>query len=189
MIQGFKRLFWRNILDPGVLPICLLMPLYLAGLYFAFPDMWLPAMLLLFLSLLWVRLNSLEVGENFVALPALPGRPRTICQRREKKQTCSHQLRSLLRDSHLASAALPDGIYRTLTHEAVLKRMERSGLKILNLRPAYRSTLRSVLLCETGGRCRHCSDRCVVWNQPERQFYLVKFQKIATPPALREENT
>ena len=82
-------------------------------------------MLLMFLSLLWVKICSLEVGENFVALPALPGRPRTICQRREKKQTCPQQLRSLLRDSHQASAALPAGVYRTLTHEAVLKRMVR----------------------------------------------------------------
>ena len=178
MTQGFKRLFWRSILDPGALPICLLMPLYLAGLYIQLPVMWLPAMLLMFLSLLWARLCSLEAGENFVALPALPGRPRTVCQRRGKKQTCSQQLRSLLRDSHQAAAALPAGIYRTLTHEAVLKRMERDELKILDLRPAYRSTLRSVLLCETGGRCRHCSERCAAWNQPQRQFYLTKFEKI-----------
>ena len=178
MTQGFKRLFWRGILDPGVLPICLLIPLYLAGLYWQLPSIWLPAMLLLFLSLLWVRLRSLEVGENFVALPALPGRPRTICQRRGKKQTCSQQLQSLLRDSHQVATVLPLGIYRTLTHEAVLKRMERSGLKVLDLCPAYRSTLRSVLLCETGGRCRHCSNRCAAWNQPPRQFYLVKFETI-----------
>jgi len=177
MIQDFKRLIWRNILDPRVVLISLLMPLYLAGLYRQFPAIWLPAMLLMFLSLLWVKICSLEVGENFVALPALPGRPRTICQRREKKQTCPQQLRSLLRDSHQASAALPAGVYRTLTHEAVLKRMERSGLKILDVHPAYRSTLRSVLLCEAGGLCQSCRKKCGAWNQPERKFYIVRFEQ------------
>lgn len=189
MIQSFRRLLWRNILDPRVVLVFLLMPLYLAGLYCRLPAMWLPAMLLMFLSLLWVKLRSIPVGENFMALPALPGRPRTICQRRGKKQTCAQQLRSLLRDSHQAATELPPGIYRTLTHEAVLKRMERSGLKILDVRPTYRSTLRSVLLCETGGLCRHCSERCAAWNQPERRFYLFKFEKIATQEALRKEYT
>ena len=44
MIQDFKRLIWRNILDPRVVLISLLMPLYLAGLYRQFPAIWLPAM-------------------------------------------------------------------------------------------------------------------------------------------------
>lgn len=178
MIQNFKRFYWRNILDPRMGLILLLMPLYLAGLYCLLPAIWLPAMLLMFLSLLWGKFCTIPVGENFAALPALPGGPRTICQRRvSKKKICPEQLRSLLLDSHLAAATLPAGIYRTLTHKAVLKRMERSGLKILDLRPAYRSTLRPILLCETGGACRCCRQKCNAWNSPQRQFYLVKFEK------------
>ena len=178
MIQSFKRLFWRNILDPRMVLFLFLLPLYLAGLYFLLPAIWLPAMLLMFLSLLWVKFRSIPVGENFVALPALPGKPQTICQRKSGKRTCPQQLQSLLRDSCLAADTLPAGSYQTLTNEAVLKRMERAGLTILELRPAYRSTLRPVLLCQTGKQCRGCTKQCLAWDTPARQFYLVKFDKL-----------
>lgn len=181
MRQSFRRLYYRCMVDPRMVIILAAMPVYVVGLAAAAPAIWLPALAVIFLSLLWGKLASIHIGNNFLALPALPGRPRTICQVRQKgakKMSCRVLRRSVLLDAGQVSSALPDGTYRTLTHETVIRRLKRmGGITILAMHPAYFDTLHSVLLCETAKRCRRCRQRCNAWDSPIRQFYLVRFEK------------
>ncbi len=168
------------IVDPALPLILPLLALYGLGLGLSLPFLWFPALLLLLALALWQQFCRVVIGRNFQALPALPGGYRTIGQRVQKSsraKTCGELCRSLIQDNRDAIDCIPAGRYQALTHEAVLRRLERSKcVSVEKILPAYMGTLRPVLLAQAHKRCRHCKAPCSAWNAPERQFYLVRFR-------------
>jgi len=179
MRQNFRRQYYHLITDPAlplILPLCLL---YALGLGLSCPFLWVPALVLVLALALWQKFFRVGIGRNFQALPALPGGYRTIGQRVQKGsrvQTCGELRRSLIEDSRDAITRIPAGRYQALTHEAVLRRLERSTrVSVEKIFPAYMGTLRPVLLAQTHKRCRHCKAPCSAREAPVRWFYLVQF--------------
>lgn len=180
MRQNFRRQYYHLITDPALPLILPLFLLYTLGLGMSCPFLWVPALLLVLALALWQKFCRVRIGRNFQALPALPGGYRTIGQRAQKGsrvQTCGELRRSLIEDSRDAITDIPAGRYQALTHEAVLRRLERSTrVSVEKILPAYMGTLRPVLLAQTHKRCRHCKAPCSTWNAPGRQFYLVRLR-------------
>ncbi len=180
MRQNFRRQYYHLITDPAMPQILPLFLLYVLGLGLSCPLLWAISLMLLLALALWQQFCRVGIGRNFQALPALPGGYRTIGQRVQKSsraKTCGELCRSLIEDSRDAIDCIPAGRYQALTHEAVLRRLERSQqVSVDSVNPAYMGTLRPVLLAQTHRRCRRCKAPCSAWNAPERQFYLVRFQ-------------
>ncbi len=180
MRQNFRRQYYHLITDPALPLILPLFLLYVLGLGLSCPLLWAISLILLLALALWQNFCRVRIGRNFQALPALPGGYRTIGQRVQKgsrTQTCGELRRSLIEHSRDAITDIPAGRYQALTHEAVLRRLERSTrVSVEKILPAYMGTLRPVLLAQAHKRCRHCKALCSAWNAPERQFYLVRFQ-------------
>lgn len=181
MRQNFRRQYYHLITDPALPLILPFLALYGLGLGLSRSFLWLPALLLILVLALWQQFCRVEVGRNFHALPALPGGYRTIGQRVQKggnrEPTCGELRRTLIEDSRDAIACIPAGRYQSLTHEAVLRRLERSQqVSVDSVKPAYEGTLRPVLLAQAQKRCRRCKAPCSAWEAPQRQFYLVRFR-------------
>lgn len=180
MRQNFRRQYYHLITDPALPLILPLFLLYVLGLGLSCPLLWVPALLLVLALALWQKFCRVGIGRNFQALPALPGGYRTIGQRAQKGsrvQTCGELRRSLIEDSRDAITDIPAGRYQALTHEAVLRRMERSTrVSVEKILPAYMGTLRPVLLAQTHRRCLRCKTPCSAREAPARQFYLVRFR-------------
>lgn len=91
---------------------------------------------------------------------------------------CKEAVRALLKEQTELPAALFPGAYRALTHDTVLRRMEREErIRIERVQPAYTASLRAVYNSLTGGRCRRCRNRCPFGNArtSRRTFYAVSF--------------
>lgn len=182
MRQNFKRWYYHFITDPALLLMLPFWPLYILGMRLSRPILWFPVLLILLALAFWQKFCRIDIGQNFQALPALPGGYRTIGQRKQKgarAQTCRELRRTLLQDSWEAANHIPPGNYQALTHETVLRRIERSNrIRVDLMMPIYMGTLQPVLNAQTNGRCRHCKATCSAWNAPQRQFYLVRFRVI-----------
>lgn len=180
MLQNFKQHSYQFVTDPALVLMLPFWPVYLLGLILQLPALWCPAALIIFGLALWQKFCRVDIGRNFQALPALPGRYHTIGQRAPKgakQPTCMELRRSLIQDSRDAAVGIPAGKYQALTHEAVLRRLERSErISVESVKPVYTGTLQPILLAQSHKRCRRCKTPCSAWNAPKRQFYLVRFQ-------------
>ncbi len=179
MRQNFRRQYYHLITDPALPLILPLFLVYVLGFGLPCPFLWVPALLLILALALWQKFCRVDIGRNFQALPALPGGYRTIGQRAQKDsrmQTCAELRRSLIKDSRDAAARIPAGRYQAITHDAVLRRLERSRqVSVESVKPVYKGTLQLTLKAQTRKRCRCCKTPCSAWNAPARQFYLVRF--------------
>lgn len=180
MLQDFKRRYYRFATDPALVLMLPFWPLYVLGLTLNRIALWIPAFFTLLVLALWQKFCRVNIGRNFQALPALPGGYHTVGQRAPKgakQKTCMELRRSLIQDSRDAAAGIPAGKYQAITHETVLRRLERSEqICVESVRPVYKETLRPILQAQSLKRCRRCKTPCSAWNTPERQFYLVRFR-------------
>lgn len=186
MKQGFKRLLWSFCLDPFIFPLICGIALILA----LFPL--LGANNCSFAVLLWCLLIAVaehltykgipvpwakRLTPNFLSVRDMFGCWR-IFQIPVPITDCKAYLRELLEDQRRLPAALSVGSYRTLTHDTILKRLQKmDNVELLSVKPAYSSPLSSTINNATKRRCAHCSDACPFrgLNKP-RQFYEVRFQ-------------
>lgn len=150
----------------------------------------------LFFSLLWVltfaaldwlaahgrpRWLALGLTPHFYAVRA-PAGWYGIFQRRPdggRSTDCKALLRSLAEQQRRLPAALPPGRYRALTHETVLRRLRAmENASIITATPAYTADLARIRSRMTGGRCKHCKQKCPFPQDTsvKRQFYFVTFQ-------------
>lgn len=180
MLQNSKRWYYQFVTDPALVLMLPFWPAYLLGLILQIPALWLPALLIIFALALWQKSCRVDIGRNFQALPALPSGYHTVGQRAPKgtkQQTCPELRQSLIQDSRDAAAGIPAGKYQVITHETVLRRLERSErICVESAKPIYKGTLQPILKAQSHNRCRHCKAPCSAWNAPARQFYLVRFQ-------------
>lgn len=179
MLQNFKRWYYQAITDPVLIPVLLLLLLYGWGFGIQRPAVCFPALLVMLALALWQKFCRFDIGQNFQALPALPGGYHTIGQRRQRREakTCRELRSSLVQDSKIAADNIPAGKYQALTHETVLRQLEQSArISVKSVTPAYMGSLKSVLSAQSHNRCRRCKAPCGSWNAPQRQFYLVRFR-------------
>lgn len=180
MHQNFKRHYYQSVTDPALVLMLPFWPLYLLGLALQIPAFWCPAALTIFGLAFWQKLCRVDIGRNFQALPALPGGYHMVGQRAPKgtnQQTCLELRQSLIQDSRDAAAGIPAGKYQAITHETVLRQLERSErICVESAKPIYKGTLQPILKAQSHNRCRHCKAPCSAWNAPARQFYLVQFR-------------
>lgn len=180
MHQNFKRRYYHFVVDPALPLLLPLWALYAFGLARGCPELWVSALLALLALALWQKFCRIDIGRNFQALPTLPGGYRTIGQKAQKgsrHKTCRELRRSLIQDSGDAAAGIPEGKYLAITHEAVLRRLERNEqICVESAKPIYKGTLCPILKAQTHNRCRRCKAPCRVWNAAAKQFYLVRFR-------------
>jgi len=114
---------------------------------------------------------------NFIAVRDLAGCWR-IFQRPAPPGSCKEILRELLADQRRLPEALVPGMYRTLTHDTILSRLQQMGnVEILACKPAYVATLEATLSGAVRDRCSRCSNRCPFPGRRQlRQFYDVRFE-------------
>ena len=160
MLQNSKRWYYQVTTDPALIPVLLFLLLYALGLRLSLPMLWFPALLIALVLAFWQKFCRVGIGQNFQALPALPGGYHTVGQRAPKgakQQTCPELRRSLIQDSRDAAAGIPAGKYQAVTHEAVLRRLKRNGrICVESAKPIYKGALRPILNTQSHNRCRLC---------------------------------
>lgn len=123
-----------------------------------------------------VSILSRRVNNHFYIVPSLFGWHSIHLLPAPKRTTCQQIRRSLAYTGDL-NGFLPNGRYRVLTHQGVLKRIHRTvGAHISNEVVLGQKRLRSTLNFMTRGRCRRCSKKCAAWNTPPRDWLYVEFE-------------
>lgn len=176
MRQGFKR-FWLIVVNDSWL--CCLLAGYIAGSLFFLPAAAAALILLAFLepvrSGCSLRAVTRNLTENFYAYRTWGG-VWLITQKRPRGHTCQENRQSFLKDKMQIQAGFPEGRYRALTHETVIRQLLRCpGITEWRQRPAYQADMRAILMWMSGGKCRRCVARCRAYRAIPRQFYLVEF--------------
>ena len=186
MIRNFRTSLKRQILLVALYPPCVWLLIATSALTIllmvTFDAVFLYLLLTLWVLYWVVTLPSLagkvpwlhmEITTHFFGVRTLTG-ALIICQRRSKG-TCREQRHTLAHESDIA-ACLPSGRYRTLTHETVVLRVQRTaGVQVQSCRPVYKMDLHHILTAMTGGACKRCTKKCSAWKAPARQFYDLKF--------------
>lgn len=177
MRQGFKR-FWLLVVNDSWL--CFLLAGYIAGGLFFLPAA--AAALLLLVMLEPVRSGcrlqavTRDLTQNFYAYRTWGG-VWFITQKKPQGKTCRQNRQSFLIDRMQIQAGFPEGRYRALTHETVIRQLRRCpGITEWRQRPAYQADMRTILMSMSGGKCRRCAARCRAFRAAPRQFYLIEFR-------------
>lgn len=181
------RWYWCQLkMNPFIGPLLagwavftLIMPPIGAGWFYAALLLW---------AVLWAVLEHVApkgypkgrvklLTPNFYAVRDVAGCWRIFQRRPELKGDCRTLLKDLLEDQHRLPTALTPGLYRTLTHDTILARLERmDNVAVLSSSPAYVATLEETVNQAMGQRCRRCTKRCPFpGRQKPRQFYDVRF--------------
>lgn len=115
-----------------------------------------------------------QVSSHFFTIRSLWGW-RGVFQATRLPGDCRTLLKTLVRETDVA-AILPPGRYRTITHDAVLRRLRSCpNVTILRCAPAYQSDLHGALMAMTGKRCKRCAQRCAAWRANTRTFFYTEF--------------
>ncbi len=128
----------------------------------------------------WVKgkvpILSRRVAENFYIVPSLRGWHSIHQMRANKTATCKEIRRSLAHTGDL-NAFLPNGTYRVLSHESVLRRVRRTpGAHILKETPMGKQDMKKTLGYITSNRCKKCREKCSAWRTEPREYYDVMFE-------------
>ena len=178
------KLYWQSKTHPPTAWMgFLLLLLYLSPFLGVKAQLSAAILLLLFLLLAldavlmkWdIPFLSRRIGEHFYALRSLGGWY-GISQRTRVEENCRSMLRSLSSETGIL-VHLPQGRYRTRTHQTVLHRLQQAeNVSLLRCIPIYKSDLKSTLNRMTAKRCNSCATKCAAYQTPPRQFYFVEFQ-------------
>lgn len=184
MIRVFKGVEVETTLQPGhTLTVASIVFLILAFCLSSLVPGTVAAACLLS-AFCWRRCKSTPVGANFWVMPSMPfidGKPYIFLYQRAQRDAEAmdcHKLRaSLIHDKNEINEKLPAGIYKTITHEPVLRVLEHCDrVHIIGQpRPFYMDTLHHILKAQTKGRCGRCKNRCASWRAKPRMFYSVCF--------------
>lgn len=128
----------------------------------------------------WVKgkvpILSRRVAENFYIVPSLRGWHSIHQLRANKTIACKEIRRSLVHTGDL-NAVLPNGRYRVLSHETVLRRVRRTpGVCILKEMPMGKQDMKKTLNYMTHNRCKTCPEKCNAWRSEPREYYDVMFE-------------
>lgn len=200
MSQSFNaiRKFWYQLkVDPLQLPLWSGYILFLSLGVILTPTWWLAALLW---AGLWLCLRRLaksgrpawlatRLTPNFYAVRALGGW-QGVFQCRPGQDDCRGIIRALVREQAALPAALRPGRYRAITHDTVIRRLQRMpNANILIIKPAYTASMEAVYAAMTGRKCRKCEHSCQYLKtaQTLRTFYFVGFQIDSSTPPEREK--
>lgn len=130
----------------------------------------------------WPAPLSRQLTPLFYGIRAPSGRWLIVQKRlpRSKDKDCRELLRYLTEQQRLLPKALLSmpGKYRAITHETVLRRIERMPDAVIeSTRTVYKADMAATLNALTGGACKKCRKECPVkfGRQIRRQFYDVRF--------------
>ncbi len=126
------------------------------------------------------RWLSRPLTPNFYALRS-PFGWMGVFQRPAGPLPCRDLILGLCKEQIALPAALPPGLYRAVTHETVLHRLERmERAHILRKEFAYSAPLSAIYHTMTGGACRRCQNPCRLYSAAgnPRPFFFVVFQVL-----------
>lgn len=179
-----RKHFWLMWTQPGFKLALPALAVYLAGLLLEQPELFVSGAAAILAVWIIRKCRTVPICANFqVTPPFLPGGWQLISERRPRRaeirqKACWSMTRELVQESCHMADYLSAGNYQAITHDAVVRRLAQDAqIRICSVRPVFKDTLRGILRAQTCGRCRRCAKRCAAWQQAERQFYLVQFQK------------
>ncbi len=123
---------------------------------------------------------SRRLTPMFYSIRSPAGRFSIVLKRPHGTSDCRAMMRLIAAQSRRLPEALikAPGKYRAITHEYVLRRIERiPGAVIESARPVYVADMTATLNALTGGACKKCAEHCpaAAGRQTRRQFYDVRF--------------
>lgn len=182
-----RKHFWLMWTQPDSKPALLAFAVYLVGLLLERPVIIVSGAAAILVVWIIRKCRTAPITDYFQATyPILPHGWRFVSERRRKhseieQKTCRDIKRELVLESRHMADYLSAGKYQAITHEPVVRRLAQDAqIRICVVRPVFSDTLRSILQAQTRGRCRRCAERerCAQWNEPERQFYFIRFEKF-----------
>lgn len=193
MSQSFNRIrqvCWQIRILPFMFPLVLYAASLVAfcmtfiGLWFGVALCWVAVILVLERTSPHGRPRWLarKLTPNFYSVRLLSSRWGIFqrCAVKKNEQTdCIQLLKELVADQVRLPNALPPGRYKALTHDTVLRRLQRmSNARDIMAKPAYMANMAAICSAMTAKRCKTCKGNCpfLAQRETQRQFYYVTFE-------------